>query len=155
MKRTLLIIGTSLSLFLSCSKTPENGFNCRDTGSTPQVMCIAYWTYFKFTIVDEQTGADLLFGNNPVFTPADIKVFRKSNSPYTQMPLFADINNKRITNMHGADTMAIQIKDEPLQYILVKSYCAFNEICSRTAVEILHEGNLVVADKTGLIRIKY
>jgi len=155
MKRTLLIIGTSLSLLLSCSKTPENGFNCRDTGATPEVMCIAYWTYFKFTIVDEQTGTDLLFGNNPVLTPADIRVFRKSNSPYTQMPLFTDTISKRMVNMRGADTMAIQIKDEPLQYILVKSYCGLNEVCSRTAVEILHEGKLVIADEQGLFRIKY
>jgi hypothetical protein len=157
MKRTLLIIGTSLSLLLSCSKTPESGFNCRDTGAIPEVVCIAFWTYFRFTIVDEKTGADLLFGNNPTLTPGDIKLYGKQNSPYTQTQFLTDANNKRLYTMglSGDDTMALQIKDEPLQYILVKSYCSLNEICSRTAVEILHEGKLLVADETGLFRIKY
>lgn len=55
--------------------------------------------------------------------------------------------------MSAADTMAIQIKDEPLQYILVKNFCA-NECCSRTAVEIVHEGNFMIADKQKLFRFK-
>jgi hypothetical protein len=155
MKKTLLIIGISLSLFLSCSKTPESGFNCRDTDARTDVVCITFWTYFNFTIVDEKTGADLLFGNNPTLSPGDIRIFIKNNSPYTQIPLFTDSNSKRMINMRVADTMALQIKGEPLQYILVKSYCGLKQICSTTAVEILHEGKLVVADETGLIRIKY
>lgn len=156
MKKTLLIVGVTLGLFLSCNKVSQIGFNCRDTGASAEVKCITFWTYFKFTIVDEKTGAELLFGNNQTLTAGDIKLFGKNNSPYTQQPFFTDTNNKQLYTMgvSGFDTMALQIKDEPLQYILVKNHCGFNQVCSRTAVEILHEGKLLIADENGLIRIK-
>lgn len=154
MKKNLLIIATIVSIFISCKKEQQTGFTCRDKGSNPDVICITYWSYFRFTIVDEKTGEDLLFSNNPTLSTADIKLFGKNNSPYTQMQFVTDINNKRLYTMGSTDTMALQIKDEPLQYILVKNYCGFNQVCSRTAVEILHEGKLLVADEQGLIRIK-
>ncbi len=154
MKKNHLIISTIVSIFISCKKEPQSGFTCRDKGSNPDVICVAYWSYFRFTVVDEKTGADLLFGSNPTLSVSDIKLFGKSNSPYTQMQFVTDTNKKQLYTMGCTDTMALQIKDEPLQYILVKSYCGFNQVCSRTAVEILHEGKLVIADESGLIRIK-
>lgn len=138
---------------VSCKKKTENRFDCGEPVICPAVVCVAFWSNFNFTIVDAATGRDLLFGSNPTLTAADIKLFVKSNSPYREVPLINDTDKKQLRTLQATDTMALQIKDEPLQYLLVKSFCA-NECCSRTAVELLHEGKLLVADKNKLVRIK-
>jgi len=117
------------------------------------IDCIAFWSYFKFSIVDKTTGQDLIFGSNPTITPADVKLFTKSNSPYRQINSIADSSTNTMLTMTAADTLAIQIKSEPLQYIVVKTFCG-DGCCSRTAVEIVFEGELLVADKNKMFRIK-
>ena len=153
MKYSFLIICACLAFSVSCKKKTENRFDCGEPVVCPAVVCVAFWSNFNFTIVDGQTGADLIYGSNPTLTAADIKLYIKSNSPYTQVQLINDVDKKQLRTMSAADTMAIQIKDEPLQYILVKNFCA-NECCSRTAVEIVHEGNFMIADKQKLFRFK-
>jgi hypothetical protein len=117
------------------------------------VACFAYWSNFNYTIIDGRTGKDLLFGSNPTLTPADIKLYVKSNSAYIEIKTFADSTKNSMVTLTASDTMALQIKNEPLQYILVKNFCS-NECCSRTVVEILYEGRLLIADENKLIRIK-
>lgn len=117
------------------------------------VQCIAFWSYLNFSIVDKTTGEDLVFGTNATLTPADVKLFVKSNSPYRQITTIADSSAKILRTMGAADTMSIQIKNEPLQYIVIKRFCS-NECCSRTAVELVYEGQLLTADKNKVFRIK-
>lgn len=144
------ILGFTLLLF-SCQKHDENKFDC---GQTPACayQCIAFWSYFNFTIVDQNTGQDLLFGSNATLLPSDIKLFVKNNSPYRQIDLYVDSTLKVLRAVSANDTMALQVKNEQLQYIIVKNYCG--ECCSRTAVDIVHEGQVLIADKNKVIRIK-
>lgn len=114
--------------------------------------CLVTWSYLVFSIVDKTTGKDLIFGPNPTLTPADVKVFGKSNSPYIQTATLADSFTHLIRTL-ACDTMAIQIKNEPLQYIIVKTFCR-NECCNRTAVELVYEGQLLIADKNKVFKIK-
>jgi hypothetical protein len=154
MKHTLLIILSSLSLFVSCKKKSEQGYQCKNDLVCPAVVCVAYWSYLNFTIVDQVTGRDLLFGSNPTLTAADIKLYRKQNSPYTEVPVLVDNNKKRLFTLQAGDTMALQIKTEALQYLLVKKFCA-DECCARNAVEVQHEGKLLIANEEKLIRFRY
>lgn len=117
------------------------------------IQCIAYWSYLNFSIVDKTTGKDLIFGTNPTLTPADVKLFVKSNSPYSQVRTLADSSSNTLLTLTAGDTMAIQVKDEPLQYILIKTFCG-SDCCSRTAVELVYEGQLLVADKNKVFRVK-
>lgn len=151
MNRFLIsILGFTFLLF-SCQKQDENKFDC---GQTPACAyeCIAFWSYFNFTIVDKNTGQDLLFGSNPTLLPSDIKLFVKNNSPYSQINLYADSTLKVLRAFSVNDTMALQVKNEALQYIVVKNYCS--DCCGRTAVDIFHEGQVLIADKNKIIRIK-
>lgn len=150
----LLIIISVLSLFVSCTKKSEQGYQCKNDLVCPAVVCVAYWSNLHFTIVDKATGADLLFGANPTLTAADIKLYRKQNSPYTEVPLLVDNNKKRLFTLQANDTMALQIKNEALQYLLVKKFCA-DECCARTAVEVRHEGKLLIANDEKIIRFRY
>lgn len=154
MKRKILTIALLSSLLIACQKQKDDEqYDCGPVPMCANIQCVAFLSNFNFTIVDKTTGTDLLFGNNPTLTPADIKLFIKSNSPYTQVTALPDQSTKAIKTIFGSDTMAIQIKNEPLKFIAVKNFCS-PECCSRTAVEILYEGTLLVADDQKVIRIK-
>ncbi len=150
----LLIIGSLVSLFVSCKKKAEQGYQCKTDLICPAVVCVAYWSNLHFTITDRATGRDLVFGSNPSLTAADIKLYKKQNSPYTEVPVIFDNDKKRLYTTHAADTMALQIKNEPLQYLLVKKFCA-DQCCARNAVEIIQEGKLLIANQEKLIRFRY
>jgi hypothetical protein len=153
MNRILFPLLAFCLLFFSCEKQEENRYDCGPTPMCADIRCVAFWSNLNFSVVDKTTGKDLIFGSNPTLTPADVKLFVKSNSPYRQVPTFADSSSGIMRTMTASDTMAIQIKNEPLQYIVVKTFCR-NECCSRTAVELVHEGQLLIADKNKVFRIK-
>ncbi len=150
----LLIILAFISLFISCTKRSEQGYQCKTDLVCPAVVCVAYWSNLHFTIVDKATGADLLFGTNATLTAADIKLYRKQNSPYTEVPVIVDNNKKRLYTLQAADTMALQIKNGSLQFLVVKKFCA-DECCARTAVEVRQEGKLLIANEEKMIRFRY
>ena len=154
MKHPFLIILASVSLFVSCKKKSEQGYQCKTDLICPAVVCVAYWSNLHFTITDKATGRDLLFGSNPTLTAADIKLYRKQNSPYTEVPVLVDNNKKRLFTLQASDTMALQIKNESLQFLVVKKFCA-DECCARTAVEIVQEGKILIANEENLIRFRY
>jgi hypothetical protein len=154
MKRNFSAIVLLSALLFGCAKQKDDQqYNCGPVHPCNGIQCVAFLTYFNFTIVDEATGADLVFGSDPTLLPSDIKLFVKSNSPYIQISALQDQNSKSITTIFGSDTMALQIKNEPLKFIVVKQFCS-TDCCSRTAVEILYEGNLLIADDKKRIRIK-
>ena len=154
MKHSLLIAIAALSLFISCKKGNENKYVCKRPEVCPDIVCVAFWSYLHFSITDKATGKDLLFSSNPSLTAADIKLYTKQNSPYTEVPVFVDNDKKRLFTLRAADTMALQIKNEPLQYLLVKTFCG-DECCARTVVEIVQEGKLLIANEQKLIRFRY
>lgn len=155
MKHPFLIILASLSLFVSCKKKSEQqGYQCKNDVICTAIVCVAYWSYLHFTITDKVTGSDLLFGSSPTLTAADIKLYKKQNSPYTEVPILIDNDKKRLYTLQAGDTMALQIKNESLQFLVVKKFCA-DECCARTAVELKHEGRLLIADEQKLIRFRY
>jgi hypothetical protein len=155
MKRSFLAIILFSALFFSCAKEKEDKqYNtCGSVHPCNGIQCVAFLSNFSFTIVDEATGTDLIFGSNPTLFADDIKLFVKSNSPYTQVPVSSPSSVKALNTIFSSDTMALQIKNEPLKFIVVKQYCTL-DCCSRTAVEILYEGKLLVADDKKLIRIQ-
>ncbi len=154
MKQTLLIILTTLLLFVSCKKKTERTYVCKEDLICPAVVCVAYWSNLRFAVTDKATGRDLIFGTNPTLTAADVKLFIKQNSPYTEVPVLIDSVKKQLYTMRAADTMALKIKNEPMQYLLVKKFCS-DQCCARTAVEVVQEGNLLIADEQKLIRFRY
>lgn len=154
MKQTLLIILAILLLFVSCKKKTERTYVCKEDLICPAVVCVAYWSNLRFAVTDKVTGRDLVFGTNPTLTAADVKLFIKQNSPYTEVPVLIDSVKKQLYTMRAADTMALKIKNEPMQYLLVKKFCS-DQCCARTAVEVVQEGNMLIADEQKLIRFRY
>ncbi|MGF2414068.1 hypothetical protein [Ferruginibacter sp.] len=84
------IISICSFVLLSCKKNKETINNCGSPIACPDVMCLIAYSSFKFTTTNKTTGSDLVFGSNPTLTPADVKLFIKSNSSYTSITVFTD-----------------------------------------------------------------
>jgi pectate lyase len=153
MKIKILLPLVFIVILFSCKKNKEDGYNCGVSPKCYNILCVAFLSNFSFTVVDKTTGNDLIFGNNTTLTPGDIKLFVKQNSPYTAITTFADSTKKTMATVFARDTMALQIKNEPLKFITVKTFCS-RECCGTNAVEIIYDGNLLVADAENVIKIK-
>lgn len=153
MKTTFLLLSAVVLLFLSCKKNNETNTNCAPVTACPQVLCLFFSSSFKFTITDKTTGSDLIFGSTPTLTPADVKLFIKSNASYTAVTVITDSSQRTLNTLFARDTMALQIKNEPLKTIIVKTFCA-KDCCGVTATEIKYDGNLLFADDKDVINIK-
>ena len=154
MKQTLLFIFSVIVLFVSCKKKTENRYVCKEGLICPAIVCAVFVSKLHFTVTDKTSGIDLVFGTNPTLKAADIKLFVKQNSPYTEVPVLIDDAKKHLYTLFAADTMALQIKNEPMHFLLIKKYCA-EACCQSTAVEVVQEGKLVVADENKLVRFRY
>jgi hypothetical protein len=148
--KILLPLALTVILF-SCKKNNNEIYTCNPPPLCNDINCIAFLSNFSFTIVDKTTGADLIFGSNPTLTPADVKLFFNSASQYV-ISKYTDSTKKAFSTIFARDTMSLQIKNEPLKLITVKLFC-LKDCCSREAVEIIYDGNLLVADDKNLIRI--
>ena len=116
-------------------------------------MCLISYSSFKFTITDKTTGSDLVFGSNPTLTSADAKLFITLNSSYTPIAVFTDSLQWSLNTIFARDTMGLQIKNEPLKSITVKTFCA-KDCCGVIATEIKYDGNLLSPDDSNVFSIK-
>ncbi|MGH2553890.1 MAG: hypothetical protein ACRDEB_09240, partial [Chitinophagaceae bacterium] len=60
--RVVFVVIFSSLLFSSCrkAKTCEGpNLDCK------AILCIAYWSYFEFRLIDKASGEDLVFSANP------------------------------------------------------------------------------------------
>jgi len=87
MKKFIIILITSC-LGLACKKNNSN--TCPEpTLDCSGVSCFLYNYNFEFRIVDENTGADLVFGSNPRYNTSDIKLYNDA-SQSSEISLTAD-----------------------------------------------------------------
>jgi hypothetical protein len=149
MKIKILLPLVLIVILFSCKKNNNDAYASLLCNN---INCIAFLSNFSFTIVDKTTGGDLVFGSNPTLTPADVKLFFNSNSQYA-IQKYTDSTKKAFSTIFASDTMSFQIKNEPLKLITVKTFCS-KGCCSRDAVEIIYDGDLLVANDKGVIRIK-
>jgi hypothetical protein len=152
MKIKILLPLALMFILFSCKKNKHEVYTCSSSLLCNNINCIAFLSNFKFTIVDKTTGSDLVFGSNPTLTPADVKLFFNSNSQYG-IQTYTDSTKKAFSTIFARDTMSLQIKNNPLKLITVKTFCS-KGCCSRDALEIIYDNNLLVADDKGVIRIK-
>jgi hypothetical protein len=152
MKIKILLPLALIFILFSCKKHKNDTYTCGTSLLCNNVNCVAFLSNFSFTIVDKTTGADLIFGSNQTLTPADVKLFFNSNSQYG-IQKYTDSTKKAFSIIFASDTMSLQIKNEPLKLIIIKTFCS-KGCCSRDAVEIIYDGSLLAADDKGVIRIK-
>jgi len=135
--RTTLILAVFLALSFSCNKSK----NCdKPEPDCSSVNCVHLISTFEFKLVDKTTGADLVFGNNPRYTSADIKIFSDLGRSYP-LPLIFD-NDKKLIRLVNAKTE---------MYLVIKTTDAYKltaefrtEICCSIRVKTLwQDGEMV------------
>lgn len=107
--RTTITLGLLFTLFFSCSKSESK--KCLEfEGDCSRVRCIAHWDYFYFKLFDKTSGADLIFGANPRYTPNDIMLYFDAARTIT-LPITIDTPNKRLYTRVAEEEMYLSVKN--------------------------------------------
>lgn len=116
------------------------------------IQCVAFHSNFSVRLVDKSTGNNLLFGVNPLLTSSDIKFYYNAA---TQFPINKHIDtiNETVNLLAAKEIMGLQLKSDPVKQINIKTFCE-DGCCSRTAVEIMYDGELLTADDKKIFTIK-
>lgn len=132
MKKGPLILLTIALLFSSCKKSKNTSCNEPDL-NCGDIMCFAHWDYFDFTLVDKQTGEDLLFDPNPRYTTDEVKLYFDAARTYP-INIIADNNKQKLICMRAKKEMYLEIKGNTV-YKITADFKAVD--CCSTRVKTL------------------
>ena len=139
-----IFLSAIISVFLlspSCKKSKTA--NCSEPDlDCSSVLCIAHWNYFEFKLTDKKSGTDLVFGSNPRYTTADIKLFLDA-SRTMPVNINADMTNKKFTCMSARNEMYLEIKGTSV-YKLNAGFKAVD--CCSDRVKSLQINGTVICD---------
>jgi hypothetical protein len=143
----ILLVFTAITL--SCKKTKRN--NCEGPElNCSAMLCIAHWDNFHFKLVDKITGNDLVFGANPRYTSADIKIFFDAARIYP-MNLFTDNAKKEFLAMTAKQEMYLVIKGTDV-YKLTAEFRG-ESCCSSIVKNLWLDGQLVCTCCSDVIQL--
>lgn len=123
---------------LSCNKQSKNCEGPNLDCST--IRCVAFLSYFEFKLTDKSTGQDLIFGSNPRYTAADVKLYADIGRARSLMLNF-DSNKKLIQTMMAEDEMYLEIKGTDV-YKLTTTFKS-NDCCSNRVGVLWQDGQKV------------
>lgn len=101
MKKYIILLLAVTSLF-ACKKS--NG----DDEQACEYVCIVHHYNFDFRLVDKNTGADLVFGANPRYSTADIKLFYDAAGAYP-INIAANTSARAFGTFLGTQTMYLKV----------------------------------------------
>lgn len=136
MRVALLVIFSSL-FFSSCRKAKTcEGPNLDCQG----IMCIAYWSYFDFRLIDKVSGEDLVFSTNPRYSNNDIKLFR---DVARTIPIYYTVDNSKkiLQTMSAKEEMYLEIKGTDV-YKLTADFKA-KDCCSNEVKNLWQDGQMI------------
>ncbi len=153
MKLKNILAAAIIGLLFSCKKSESViTTKCKMSVICGDIQCITSTTNINFRLVDKNTGNNLLFGVNPVLTINDVKLYSNSTTQF-QINKYADTLSQSLQVMYASEMMNLQVKNEPLKQISIKTFCDYG-CCSRTAVEIMYDGELLIADDKNIFTLK-
>jgi hypothetical protein len=130
-------------LFSSCrkAKTCEGpNMDCKN------VLCIAYWYYFDFRLIDKISGEDLVFSANPRYSNNDIKLFADA-ARTVPIQYTIDYAGKVLHTMTAKEEMYLEIKGTDV-YKLTASFRP-KDCCASTVKDLWLDGQVICSCCTG------
>ena len=125
-------------LIFSCNKQSKN---CEEPNlDCSSIRCIAHWYHFSFRLLDKATGADLVFGANPRYTAADIKLYYDVGR-INPIGLQVDYSTKTISTMTAKDEMYLEIKGIDV-YKLTAEFIS-KDCCNSRVRTLWQDGQMV------------
>jgi hypothetical protein len=106
MKKYLIGL-VALIIVLGCKKTKNSNCDDRDL-MCGDINCLVMNYTFDFRIIDKASGADLVFGSNPRYTAADIKLYQDAAATIP-INLVVDQSRSLFHTMAGRNTMYLRI----------------------------------------------
>jgi|GEM_PF-1538011 len=136
---TKTIFTICLLTLMACRRGSDSSPSpCVDMSTCADVNCQPAANLFKFVLLDEETGEDLVFADNPLLQPTDIKV---SNRAGTDLPVVAYNRSfgaahlsVATANNQGKDTLFLEIQGQRI-YTLYPRFCNVS-CCTPMAYEL-------------------
>jgi hypothetical protein len=137
--RAIVVLAILTISFLSCGKSKSENCEGPELDCT-SIRCLIFASNFDFKVIDNTTGADLVFGSNPRYTSADIELY-SDLARSVPLALTFDDNKKIIQTMTAKDEMYLVIKNTDV-YKLTAEFKT--ETCCASRVKSLSiDGQLV------------
>ncbi len=106
--KKILVYSLVISLLFTGCKKSKNTACTEPSLDCTGVSCLLTNYNFNFRVVDKATGADLVFGTNPRYNTADIKLY--SDKALTQpIPISIDNAQKLFTTSFAREKMFLAI----------------------------------------------
>lgn len=127
-----VIVAVLIISFFSCNKTKSENCDGPELDCSA-IRCLLHAFNFDFRLTDKSTGADLVFGTNPRYTDADIRLYADVARSVT-IPLIFDNTKKLIQSTFSKEEMYLVIKNTDV-YKLTAEFRA--ETCCSSRVKTL------------------
>jgi hypothetical protein len=128
MKKYIILLLAITTLF-ACKKSKSDDETC-------EYVCVAHHYKLNFRLVDKTTGAELVFGANPRYNAADIKLFIDAAGTHP-IPLNTNTTVKSFETFMGKQTM--YLKAGATTYKLDATY-RFYDCCASIAETLKIDG---------------
>lgn len=102
MKKYILLL-LLVTMAFSCKKSKDN-----DDTNECLINCFIHVSQFNYRLVDKTTGADLVFGANPRYTPGDVQLFFDAAGT-APIHLMTDTTAKAFKTLFGKATMYLKV----------------------------------------------
>lgn len=145
--RVVFVVIFSILLFSSCRKAKtceEPKLDCS------AVLCIAYWSYFDFRLIDKVSGQDLVFSTNPRYTNNDIKLF-SDVARTVPLQYTVDSSKKILQTMSAKEEMYLEIKGTDI-YKLTAVFRS-KDCCSNTVKVLWLDGRMICSCCSGAVSL--
>lgn len=136
---TKILLSICLLTLIACRRSGDNSSSpCINMSACADVNCQPAANLFKFVLLDEETGEDLVFASNPLLQPSDIAVI---NSDGISLPVTA--YNRSFGAAHlsvetgssqAKDTLFLEIQGQRV-YTLYPRFC-YVSCCTPMAYEL-------------------
>ena len=103
------VVAVLIITFFSCNKTKSENCDGPELDCSA-IRCLMHDLNFDFRLTDKSTGADLVFGTNPRYTDADIKLY-SDIARMAPLTLFFDTSKKMIQTVNASNEMYLVIKN--------------------------------------------
>ncbi|MDF2380079.1 hypothetical protein JMG10_01275 [Nostoc ellipsosporum NOK] len=134
-----ILVAIGLLTFIACRRSAESPSPCMvDASKCADVNCRQATNLFKFVLLDEETGEDLVFSPSPLLQPDDIKVINRSGN---ELAITANIQGfgkahlaLETGNVQAKDTLFLEIQGQRI-YTLYPRFCHIS-CCTPMAYEL-------------------
>lgn len=122
--KNLLLI--CLLVLIACRRNEDSSSPCMDMSKCADVNCQPGTNLLKFILLDEETGEDLVFADDPLIRQEDIIVRNTDGEELAVMAYSGGFGKAHLSvetaNSQALDTLYLEVQGQPV-YTLYPRFC--------------------------------